>query len=54
MVRVEATSVPFYRYLYNTVGADYVWWLRRTTPDDELAALLRDPAVSIHVLYGRR
>jgi hypothetical protein len=41
-----------YRYLYDTVGADYVWWLRRTMPDRELALLLRDPAVSIHVLYS--
>ena len=52
VIRVEGCTVPFYRYLYNTVGADYVWWLRRTTPDDELAALLRDPMVSIHALYA--
>ncbi|HEY3848766.1 MAG TPA: GNAT family N-acetyltransferase [Acetobacteraceae bacterium] len=52
VVRVEATSVPFYRYLYNTVGADYVWWLRRSMLDDELAVLLRDPLVSIHTLYA--
>jgi GNAT superfamily N-acetyltransferase len=51
-VRARAPSVAFYRYLYNTVGADYVWWLRRTAPDEDLAALLRDPAVSIHTLYG--
>lgn len=51
VVRVTAPTVSFYRYLYNTVGADYVWWLRRTTPDDELAALLSDPLVSLHVLY---
>ena len=38
--------------LYNTVGADYVWWLRRTLPDRELAGLLADPAVTIHTLYG--
>jgi GNAT superfamily N-acetyltransferase len=43
--------VPFYRYLYDTVGHDYVWWLRRTLPDAELAAILRDPRVSVHVLY---
>jgi GNAT superfamily N-acetyltransferase len=49
--QVAACSVAFYRYLYNTVGADYVWWLRRTVPDGELAALLAEPAVSIHVLY---
>ncbi|HEX3401148.1 MAG TPA: GNAT family N-acetyltransferase [Acetobacteraceae bacterium] len=52
VVRVVTPTVAFYRYLYNTVGADYVWWLRRTMPDDELAALLRDPPVSIHVLYN--
>ena len=50
MVRVAAPTVAFYRFLYDTVGADYVWWLRRTMPDAELAALLRDPLVSIHVL----
>jgi GNAT superfamily N-acetyltransferase len=52
IVRAQTPSVPFYRYLYNTVGADYLWWLRRTTSDHELAALLRDKAVSIHTLYA--
>jgi len=52
IVRALAPSVPFYRYLYNTVGADYLWWLRRTTPDDELAGLLRDKAVAIYTLYA--
>lgn len=51
IVRAEAPTVAFYRYLYNTVGADYVWWLRRTMPDGELAMLLSDPPVSIHTLY---
>ncbi len=51
LVRLDACTVAFYRYLYNTVGADYVWWLRRTMPDRELGSLLADPAVSIHVLY---
>lgn len=49
--RVEACSLPFYRYLYATVGHDYVWWLRRTIGDAELAGILADPAVSVHVLY---
>ena len=52
VVAVQSPTVAFYRFLYNTVGADYVWWLRRTTPDDELASLLQDPSVSIHVLYN--
>ena len=50
-VIVTAPTVGFYRYLYNTVGADYVWWLRRVMPDDELARMLDDPALEIHVLY---
>lgn len=50
VVRLSRCSVPFYRYLYGTVGADYLWWLRRTVPDPDLAMLLGHPAVSIHVL----
>jgi GNAT superfamily N-acetyltransferase len=51
VLAVAACTVPFYRYLYNTVGQDYVWWLRRTAPDAEIAAALADPAVTVHVLY---
>ncbi len=50
VVRVAKCSVPFYRYLYGTVGADYLWWLRRTVPDADMAMLLAHPAVSTHVL----
>jgi hypothetical protein len=49
--RVLMPTVGYYRYLYNTVGADYVWWLRRIMPDGELARLLDDPSLEIHVLY---
>jgi len=51
IVRVAAPSVAFYRYLYQTVGGPHLWWLRRTMPDEALAALLADPAVSLDVLY---
>jgi len=51
IVRASHASVPFYRDLYNTVGADYVWWLRRTMSDRELTDLLSDREVSIHTLY---
>ena len=40
MRQVDACTVAQYRFLYNTVGAPYVWWLRRTMPDADLAALL--------------
>ncbi|WP_135467063.1 GNAT family N-acetyltransferase [Crenalkalicoccus roseus] len=49
--RLARCTVRFYRYLYDTVGHDYVWWLRRTLSDAELAALLADPVISVHVLY---
>jgi GNAT superfamily N-acetyltransferase len=51
LVRVATCSVPFYRYLYGTVGGPYLWWLRRAASDDHLEQLLGDPLVSIHVLY---
>lgn len=51
IVRLPKPSVSIYRYLYDTVGAPYVWWLRRTTPDADIAAMLADPNVSIHILY---
>jgi GNAT superfamily N-acetyltransferase len=51
VVPVPRCTVSFYRYLYDTVGRDYCWWLRRTLPDDRIALILEDPAVSIHVLY---
>jgi GNAT superfamily N-acetyltransferase len=51
LTRVPKCSVSFYRYLYDTVGAPYVWWLRRTLPNTEIAAMLADTNVSIHVLY---
>lgn len=51
VLRLPRPSVPFYRYLYDTVGRDWVWWLRRTSPDEEIAGLLARPEVSIHVLY---
>jgi GNAT superfamily N-acetyltransferase len=47
---VPNCTVELYRHLYNTVGHEYVWWLRRTLSDRQLAALLRDPNISIHVL----
>ena len=51
VLRLPRCSVPFYRYLYDTVGRDWVWWLRRTLPDAEIAGLLARPDISIHVLY---
>ena len=51
LVCLGEPSVPFYRYLYDTVGGPYLWWLRRTLSDERLGVLLSDPRVSVHVLY---
>lgn len=48
--RETECDVARYRYFYNNIGAEYVWWLRRTMSDRQLAALLRDPDTEIHVL----
>ena len=51
LVRLPHPTAAFYRYLYDTVGGPYVWWLRRTLPVSDLRALLAMPGVSVHVLY---
>jgi GNAT superfamily N-acetyltransferase len=51
LVRLSRPTLAFYRFLYDTVGAPYLWWLRRAMPDSALSGILDDPAVSIYVLY---
>ena len=51
IVGLAAPTVGFYRYLYGTVGHAYCWWLRRMASDDEIAGLLTDNRISLHVLY---
>ncbi len=48
--RLPECPVATYRWLYDQVGGEYLWWLRRIMPDRQLAALLRHPAISIYVL----
>ena len=51
--RAERPTVSFYRYLYDTVGADWDWYERRRLSDGALAAIVHDDAVEVHVLYVR-
>ena len=51
LIRLDACSVPFYRYLYGTIGAQYLWWLRRSLGDEAIGSILRNLGVSVHVLY---
>ena len=51
LIHLPRCSLAFYRFLYDTVGAPHLWWLRRAMPDDKLSALLAEPGVEVHVLY---
>ncbi|HML10559.1 MAG TPA: GNAT family N-acetyltransferase [Stellaceae bacterium] len=51
LMRAEGCSVPFYRYLYNTVGERWLWYARRVWSDAALAAELQKQTTEIFVLY---
>lgn len=53
ILRAERPTISFYRYLYDTVGADWHWYERRRLSDDALAAIVHDDAVEVCVLYVR-
>ena len=44
-------TTSFYRYLYDTVGAPWLWTERRLLDDRLLRAILDDPAVEVNVLW---
>jgi GNAT superfamily N-acetyltransferase len=50
IIHARKPTVSYYRFLYDTVGRDYDWTSRKKLSDAELAALLRDPRLEVHVL----
>lgn len=44
-------TISFYRYLYNTVGAPWLWYERRQMRDEQLRDIIQNPQVEIYVLY---
>jgi GNAT superfamily N-acetyltransferase len=50
VVHVANPTVSYYRSLYDGVGRDYDWTSRKKLSDAELAALLADPRLEVHVL----
>jgi hypothetical protein len=50
LVRAKKPSVAYYRFLYDAVGRDYDWTSRTKLSDAELAALLNNPLLQVHVL----
>jgi GNAT superfamily N-acetyltransferase len=51
LIRAEACSASFYRYLYDTVGEAWLWYVRREWDDARLAAHLKRETTEIFVLY---
>ncbi len=51
VLHAQTPSVPYYRFLYNAVGADYHWLSRRKLSDADLADVIQDPRNELHVLH---
>lgn len=51
LMRAEPATVSFYRYLYDTVGANWLWVERREWDDERLADRLSDERTDVYVLY---
>jgi GNAT superfamily N-acetyltransferase len=51
LMRAEAPTVSFYRYLYETVGTPWVWFERRQMSDKALASEIQKPTTEIFVLH---
>jgi GNAT superfamily N-acetyltransferase len=51
LLHAKQPTVGFYRYLYNGVGGDWRWWVRREMCDADLAGILADDRVEVFVLY---
>ena len=51
LLRLEAPTVGFYRYLYGAVGSRWGWSERSEMADDELLAVIGDERVEIFVLF---
>jgi GNAT superfamily N-acetyltransferase len=51
-VHAKKPTVAYYRFLYDAVGREYDWTSRKKLSDAELAALLNNPRLEVHVLMA--
>jgi GNAT superfamily N-acetyltransferase len=52
VVHARKPTVAYYCFLYDGVGRDYDWPSLKKLSDAELAALLNDPRLEVHVLMA--
>src|SRR5260221_3554365 len=51
LMRAEHCTTTFYRFLYDTAGAPWLWFERRLWSAEKLAALIGKAEIEIFVLY---
>jgi GNAT superfamily N-acetyltransferase len=51
LLKSEKPPVHFYRYLYDTIGAEYFWVDRQKMAPQALAEVIGDPRNQLYVLY---
>jgi GNAT superfamily N-acetyltransferase len=51
VVHVKSPTVEYYRSLYDVVGNDYNWRLRRKMSPETLLSIIGDPLDEFHVLH---
>ena len=52
LLKAEKPPPHFYRYLYDTIGADYYWVDRKKLTPEALAEVIQDPLNQLFVLYA--
>ncbi len=52
LMKADAIPLHFYRYLYATIGGDWLWVERLDLDDDVLAEKVRREGIEISVLYA--
>ena len=50
LIRWKAPSIEDYRNLFRRVGEPWLWFSRLVMPDEELLAIIHDPAVEIYAI----
>lgn len=51
IIRAYKPNAGFYRYLYDAVGRDWLWYERKMIDDNALEEIIQDPKVRLYVLY---
>lgn len=52
LLMAERPTLSFYRYLYNTVGRDWLWYERRRMSDEAVREIIENDLVEMFVLYA--